>query len=124
MEHKSLSFSLASSARSSSSTGTRNEAGAQPIAPLASTIHHPAYMQQQNIVALTLQLYVYTEHAIKGFKMSGQSAFSGIWYVFVAQICSSLCRIWTDQVSREQEHFQWWLDKKGGGKTSIKKVFC
>lgn len=75
-------------------------------------------MQQQNIVALTLQLYVYTEHAIRGFKLS---AFSGIWYAFVVQICSNLCRIWIYQVTREQEHFQWSLDKKGGGKISIKK---
>ena len=36
------SFSLASSERSSSSTGTRKEAGAHPITPPASTIHQPA----------------------------------------------------------------------------------
>ena len=37
----SCSFSLASSGRSSSSTGTRKEAGAHPIRPPTSTIHQP-----------------------------------------------------------------------------------
>ena len=41
MEDISCSFSFASSAKSPSSTGTRNDAGAQPSMPLASTIHQP-----------------------------------------------------------------------------------
>lgn len=45
IELMSFSFSFASSTRSPSSTGTRNEAGAQPIAPFASTIHQPAWVK-------------------------------------------------------------------------------